>query len=665
MEVGNIVEYIDRQRILCAVVLEIRNQRLRLLTENNKEVSLSVGRLLHRDSTRLDPALGRTRMVDALKAVAHKRRALISQVAIRELWQVLNSEQQWIDLETMTAFCFPGAPNGDHRSAVVRALFDDRLYFRFNPERFFPNSEEQVERISAQRDAEARRARIIEEGGEWLRRRSAKNGPAEPPAADAAPAEVLDVLKSFHLFEKESPEYSLTRGMLERAGLEPTADLFPLLVQEGVFAEDENLDLLRLDIPVGFPEDAQARAEVLLDAGRIDPSDGRRRDLTHLNLFTIDGQSTLDFDDALSLEAIPEGIRLGIHIVDVAHYVRKGGPLDREAQRRGSSIYMADRKLSMLPPGLAEGLCSLKAGEIRPAISTLIDLTPELGILRYRLLPSCVQVKDQRTYFDVNLAADQDPKILQLRSIARKFRDSRLAAGAVHISVPEINIWIGESGEVNLSRVNRESPGRMLVAEIMIMANWLMARFLAEHRTPAIFRSQPDPRQRLYQGEEGTLFQHWMQRRLLNRFVLGHAPEKHSGLGLNAYVTATSPIRKYFDLVNQRQVRAVLGLEEPYTAEEVDLLIQALEPPMSRVGRLQTSRHRYWLLKHLEQRVGQKAEAIVLVRRRNSYQLLLTDCMLECDMPAAGNLDLKPEDLVQITIQKVDARRNLIALALG
>jgi exoribonuclease-2 len=192
-----------------------------------------------------------------------------------------------------------------------------------------------------------------------------------------------------------------------------------------------------------------------------------------------------------------------------------------------------------------------------------------------------------------------------------------------------------------------------------------MARFLAEHRTPAIFRSQPDPRQRLYQGEEGTLFQHWMQRRLLNRFVLGHSPEKHSGLGLNAYVTATSPIRKYFDLVNQRQVRAVLGLEEPYTAEEVDLLIQSLEPPMSRVGRLQTSRHRYWLLKHLDQRVGQKAEAIVLVRRRNSYQLLLTDCMLECDLPAAGSLDLKPEDLVQITIQKVDARRNLIALALG
>jgi exoribonuclease-2 len=295
----------------------------------------------------------------------------------------------------------------------------------------------------------------------------------------------------------------------------------------------------------------------------------------------------------------------------------------------------------------------------------MIDLTPDLDILRYRLFPSCVQVKDQRTYFDVNLAADQDPKVMQLRSIARKFRESRLAAGAMHISVPEINLWIGDNGEVNLSRVNRESPGRMLVAEIMIMANWLMARFLAEQRTPAVFRSQPDPRERLYRGEEGTLFQHWMQRRLLNRFALGHSPEKHSGLGLNAYVTATSPIRKYVDLVTQRQVRAVLGLEEPYSAEDIDVIIQMVEQPMSRVARLQTGRQRYWLLKYLEQHVGQKAEAIVLVRRRTSYQVLLTDYMLECDLAITGFLDLKPEDLIQVTLQKVDARKDVIAITLG
>jgi exoribonuclease-2 len=224
---------------------------------------------------------------------------------------------------------------------------------------------------------------------------------------------------------------------------------------------------------------------------------------------------------------------------------------------------------------------------------------------------------------------------------------------------------MSENGDINLNRLNRESPGRMLVAETMILANWLMARFLAENGVPAIYRSQPDPRERLYRGDEGTLYQHWMQRRLLNRFVLGHAPDKHSGLGLSAYVTATSPIRKYYDLVTQRQVRAALGMEEPYPAEDIDRIIQELATPMSRVAHLQVSRQRYWLLKYLEKRIGQKEEAIVLVRRRHSYQILLSDYMLECDLPITGGIELKPEDLIQVTIQNVSARKDLINLTIG
>ena len=665
MELGNIVEYIDHERILCAVILEVRNQRLKLLTENNKEVNLSAGRLLHLDRKRLDLSMSRTRMVDALKEVAHKRKALISEVLVRELWEVLNSENEWIDLETMTAFCFPGSVNGDHQSAVMRALFNDRLYFRFNPGRFFPNPEEQVERLIAEREEQARRQRIIENGGDWLRRCLARSGPLPADVQGAAAGEFLGALRSYFLFGKESADSSLASAILERSGLDKVEGLFPVLVRAGVFAEDENLDLHRLQVPVEFPPAALQAAALLTETVSPVQSDSRRIDLTGLNLFTIDGQSTLDFDDALSLEVLPEGFRLGVHIVDVAHWVHRDDPLDREARRRGSSIYMPDQKISMLPSALAEGLCSLKAGEVRPAISTIVDLSPELDVRGYRILPTIVRVKDQRTYFDVNLLADQDPKVVHLRSIARKFREARLAAGAVHISVPEINLWLAENGDINLSRLNRESPSRMLVAEIMILANWLMARFLAENGMPAIFRSQPDPRERLYRGEEGTLYQHWMQRRLLNRFVLSHAPGKHSGLGLSAYVTATSPIRKYYDLVTQRQVRAVLGMEEPYAAEDIDRIIQELAIPMSHVGLLQMGRQRYWLLKYLEKRIGQKEEAFVLVRRRHSYQILLTEYMLECDLPITGGLDLKPEDLIQVTIQNVSARKDLVSVTIG
>ena len=664
MESGSIVEFIDRQKIMCAVILEVKNSRLRLLTENNREVKLSASRLLHKDKVRLDLSLGRHQMIHALKGVVSKRKELLSQVDIKDLWEVLNAEQVWIDLATMTELCFPGSPCGDHESAVLRAFFDDRLYFKFNLDQFFPNSEEQVERLLSQRREEARRKRIIDIGGDWLM--SLMNSTAPPEEMDPEDAaEITRVLKSYYLFEKDSKDHALAKAMIYRANLDTSTGFFPILVKLKVFDEDENIDLLRFGIPTEFSSEIQKAAHGLVASFQGHSGDVMRKDLTSLAIMTIDGQATLDFDDALSIEKIGDQFRLGIHIVDVGHFVHKGDIIDQEALARGSSIYMPDQKISMLPAGLAEGLCSLKAGEIRPAISTMVNLSPLLEIIDYEILPSLIKVKHQLTYYDVNQAADQDPDIMILRQIAEKFHHQRLDAGAVQITVPEINVWLADDRTITVNRINRESPGRMLVEEIMIMANWLMARYLAENQMPAVFRSQPEPRERLYKGDGGTMYQNWMQRRFLSRFVLGFQPEKHSGLGLNAYVTATSPIRKYFDLVTQRQIRAVLGMEQPYTSDEIDKVIQQLALPMGNVSRTQFGRQRYWLLKYLEQHIGRKEEAIVLTKRRNNYQILLSAYMTECDLPISSGFVLKPEDLIQVTIQNISARKDLLQVAIG
>jgi exoribonuclease-2 len=379
---------------------------------------------------------------------------------------------------------------------------------------------------------------------------------------------------------------------------------------------------------------------------------------------TIDGQATLDFDDALSVEHLEDGFRVGIHIADVGHVVAKGSPLDAAARERASSIYMPDQRIPMLPPELAEGLCSLKAGEPRPAISILVTLDRTLSLRSYDIVPSLIRVRHQRTYYDANQLAESDPDLAVLHTVARHFRAFRLEQGAVQISLPDVGVWFDETGKLGVSRVNRESPARMLVTELMIMANWLMARFLKSYNLAAVFRSQPAPRERLFRGEEGTLFQNWMQRRLLNRFILGTEAQHHSGLGLDAYVTATSPIRKYSDLVTQRQVRAALGLEQACGREEMEAVIRDLEQPMATVGRLQAARHRYRLLKYLEGRVGEREEAIVLTRRRHGYQVLLTSYMLECDMAASG-VELRPESLVQVVIQQANARRDVLTVFLG
>ncbi len=660
MDAGTIVEYIDRQKIVSAVVMEMKDQRLRLLTEGDREVKLSANRLVHRGKERIDVSMGRQGLVNTLKRAAGRRSALIRDIDIKELWEVLNSEQEWVDLETMTGLCFPGDPTGDHESAVVRAFFGDRLYFKFDITRFHPHSEEQVAQSIERQEEEARRERQIESGSLWLK--SIMDMEGESPDLTPEHKEFARILRSVFLFGQESEDYAVGNGIISNAGLNDTTALFAVLTRLGIFDPDENVDLLKLGIEQDFSEAVGEHTRRLLETGPIAPESGTRKDMTCLPLMTIDGQGTLDYDDAISIEERGDQYFLGVHIIDVAYFIKKNDAIDKAACARGSSIYMPDNKIPMLPPQLAEGLCSLRANEVRPAISIMVKLSPSTDILDYEILPSIVSVKRQMTYYDVNLIADEDRDILLLRDIAHKLRRGRLARGAVQISLPDINVALGDDNNVIVNTINRESPARIIVEELMILANGLMARFLAENDMPAVFRSQPEPRERLYRGGNGTLYQNYAQRKLLSRFVLGHSPEKHAGLGMAAYVTATSPIRKYYDLVTQRQIRAIFEMETPYTDGDLDHLLNILEQPMTNVMGLQMKRKRYWLLKHLEQKVGEKQQAIVLYKRRNNYQILIPEYMLECPLAVSGGVVLKPEDLVRVTLQHVNARNGSVSV---
>jgi len=674
METGNIVEYIDAQKIVCAVVIEVKKQRLRLLTETDREVNLAEKRLVHKGGRQIDVSKGRIHAVNEVKKISDDRKVLIDSVDIEELWDVLNSEQEWIDLDTMTEFCFPDNPDDDHQAAVVRAFFYNRRYFRFNQNSFFPYSQEQVDLKIKQEQEAARISHIIENGGSWLQTVwKDKNRSVEWNQNDTKKQEYVDILKSVYLYEKESKHYQVGKEMLARAGVGFNDDISALLLKLGVFKKNENIDLYRFDIPIQFNTQVRQQAQRVIehpDNSTQTLSAGlKRKDLTMLATMTIDGQSTSDFDDAISIEDNGAYYRLGVHIIDVGHYIKDGDAIDKAALTRASSIYMPDQKISMLPASLSEELCSLKEGELRPSISTMIKVPhladpPFKNGLDYEIIPSLIRVKHQLTYHDVNLMADTNKDIIILHKIARHFRDFRMTQQAIQISLPEVNLWLDQDQEIVISRIRRESPARMMVSEIMIMANWLMARKLADDKMPAVFRSQPEPRERISKGEESTLFENLMQRRTLSRFVLSTQPGRHAGLGLDCYVTATSPIRKYYDLMTQRQIRATLGLEPPGDVEKINNRIQMLQEPMRMVALIQRSRNRYWLLKYLEKRIGQQEEALVLYCRRNSVRIMIIEYMLECDLPLTGGMNLKPEDQVHVKIQHANARRDLLAVYL-
>ena len=655
MNIGNIAEYIDQQRVVCAVVTQLKNQRLRLLTENNREINLSAARLAHLSREGLDASASRDSLVRELKTLSQKRRKLAETLDIGELWELLHEDGEPIDIPTMTALCFDPPTTEDHESAVIRAFFKDKLYFKFNRDHLTPHTPEQIElKLRQQREA-AEKERLIEQGSIWLKAME------QGTATKVPSSNIRAILTDYYIHEKESATADQARAILSRTGSDAPQQIFNAMVKAGVWHPHENLDLIRLDIPTRFPDPVLEKAGSLLQTHGDFTRDPLRKDLTEIPLITIDGQSTLDYDDAISLQKEEDGYLLGIHIIDVGYYIKDNDPIDQDARSRASSIYMPDDKIPMLPPNLSEDLCSLREGELRPAISTLVRLNRFFEIIDYEITASIIKVHHQMTYSEANMLNGEDDPITTLHKIATVLREKRIRAGAVQITLPEVNIWLEENGEIGISRIDRENPSRMLVSELMILANTLMAEFLASHDTPAVFRSQPDPKQRLFQGIETSLFLNCMQRKQLNRAVTGTSPEHHSGLGVKSYATATSPIRRYYDLLTQRQIRGILGYEAPYTREALESMLQILAIPMANAGRAQFQRRRYWLLKYLETRRGTDHEAVVLDSRRDFFTVLIKEFMLEWRLPAGG-MSLKPGDLVRVTIQHADARRDQLSL---
>jgi len=199
----------------------------------------------------------------------------------------------------------------------------------------------------------------------------------------------------------------------------------------------------------------------------------------------------------------------------------------------------------------------------------------------------------------------------------------------------------------------------------MILANWISARFFKERGVPAIYRSQLEPRELIDSAPDRVpqLLLNYRQRRLLSRAEIGTDPQCHSTLGLDCYTTMTSPIRKYMDLVIQRQLKSVLNGSQPeYSEEELKRIITELEITQNRIKMVEQQRLRYWLLRYLERMIGEKVTAMVLDRNHRGYLLLLTDYLLEVN-PSIPKRELQPGDEIMVRVEKVDPRLEILRVS--
>jgi ribonuclease R len=353
---------------------------------------------------------------------------------------------------------------------------------------------------------------------------------------------------------------------------------------------------LREEFPAAVIEEAR-RAAVPVTEEEV----SRRRDLRSLRMVTIDGEDAKDLDDAVSVERIEGGYRLGVHIADVSHYVTEDSKLDKEAFIRGTSVYLVDKVLPMLPRELSNDICSLNARQDRLAVSCIMDIDATGKVFNYDITKSVINVNERMTYTAVNkILTDNDkstqqsyselvPDFVLMKELADIIRAERTKRGALDFEFPEAKVMVDENSfPVEIKRWER-GAGEMLIEDFMIKANETVAGHMFRQEIPILYRVHEKPEGDSltnlnnvlgvfgYKVKDDKITPHVFQKiindikgrpeeNIISLMVLRsmkharyvHQALGHFGLASNYYCHFTSPIRRYPDLIVHRVLSALL-----------------------------------------------------------------------------------------------------------
>ena len=379
---------------------------------------------------------------------------------------------------------------------------------------------------------------------------------------------------------------------------------------EGVITEilghvnDPGVDILSIikayGLPEGFPDEVMVQVAGIPD--EVDEEEKKNRlDLRHLQTVTIDGEDAKDLDDAISIsKENDDHYTLGVHIADVSHYVTENSPLDKEALKRGTSVYLVDRVIPMLPHKLSNGICSLNAGTDRLALSCLMEIDGKGNVIGHRIAETLIQVDRRMTYTAVNaIVTDRDPDVMEeygdfvpmfdlMKELADILRERRKKRGSIDFDFPESKIILDEKGRpVDIKPYERNAATK-IIEDFMLMANETIAEDYFWQELPFLYRTHdyPDPEkmkrlgtfinnfgytirtqngevhpkelQKLLDKIEGT-----PEEALISRLTLRSMKQAkyttvctgHFGLAANYYTHFTSPIRRYPDLQIHRIIK--------------------------------------------------------------------------------------------------------------
>lgn len=339
----------------------------------------------------------------------------------------------------------------------------------------------------------------------------------------------------------------------------------------------------------------------------------KRKDLSQRTIVTIDGDDSKDFDDAISIEKIPEGFMLGVHIADVSHYVKENSPLDKEAYERGTSVYVCDRVVPMLPHVLSNGICSLNPGVDRLCLSVDMKIDQQGEVIDYDLYPSVIRSSARMTYNNVNKILAGDPRLqaqykalvpmfFDMAECAKLIRNRRNDKGAIEFDTDEAYVIVDKNGKPIDIKVRERGVSQAIIEDFMICANECVARIMKFQSLPCIYRVHESPkieklkefaliakiRGHRFKGDLANIrpldiqkcldsFTDEQEHSVLSTMMLRCMQKArydascvgHFGLASSEYLHFTSPIRRYPDLIVHRMVRKYL-FEQNYADMDKD-----------------------------------------------------------------------------------------------
>jgi ribonuclease R len=395
----------------------------------------------------------------------------------------------------------------------------------------------------------------------------------------------------------------------DRSSSNARGDVVEVLGFIGDPGVDIEVVIRKYHIPHEFPPEVLREAEAV--PAEVAPEEiARRVDLRDRKIVTIDGETAKDFDDAVDVRILPNGnFVLGVHIADVAHYVTENSALDREAFERGTSVYFPGRAVPMLPERLSNGICSLNPKVPRLTFSADIEIDRRGRFVDRKVYKSVIQTKERMTYTDVNaILTARTPELEEryrellpefermheLYEVLRKRRDAR---GSIDFDLPEADIILAATGEIEAIAPTQRNVAHRLIEEFMLAANEVVAQELVFASQPGLFRvhQQPDPQkledlksvlaefkltlrgdledirpgelQRVLKAVQGTPEERFLTNIVLRSMKRAFYHEEslgHFALALEHYCHFTSPIRRYPDLIVHRRLAELISKGAAY-----------------------------------------------------------------------------------------------------